>query len=532
METVLAQPDIKNASQNGMDQLTYRELLKQEIFKCADNTRLTAKMLFPDLFTIDFSVIHDQILDAIDSEHKKIVIAAPRGIGKTTIARTFAAKAILFRQVQFIMYLSNSAGSAEEQTENIKYELLGNTRIQDYFGSIKDSDFDYAKDDRFSKLAWVAFGRTLVLPRGSGQQVRGRNWRGQRPQLIIVDDLEDREEVRNPEIRKAQREWFFSDLLKCVDQFKKDYKIVYIDTLKHPNSLLQGLLDSPDWHSVHLSLCDDKLHSYVPEYMSDKEIRIELDRHRRDGIPHVFYMEYMNIVTSAADAAFKSEYFQYYNESDQEFQEKLLSGDIVNLILVDPAKTVEMHSAYSAIVCWGVDIKNHQYYFRDVVAEKLYPDELYDQIYLMAKRYKAYPIGVEVTSLKEFIKQPLENYLRMRGLPYELIELTARRGTGEYADKNRGKEGRVAGLVPDYRQKHIWHNRAVSHTLEEQLLSFPRPKRWDVMDAAAYLIEMLEKGDRYFLPTEDQVYDIPKDEYAELEQMNEAPPKLDWRFYA
>jgi hypothetical protein len=34
--------------------------------------------------------------------------------------------------------------------------------------------------------------------------------------------------------------------------------------------------------------------------------------------------------------------------------------------------------------------------------------------------------------------------------------------------------------------------------LEQQLLSYPKSKRWDVMDAFAYVIEILEMGLRYF----------------------------------
>jgi hypothetical protein len=105
-----------------------------------------------------------------------------------------------------------------------------------------------------------------------------------------------------------------------------------------------------------------------------------------------------------------------------------------------------------------------------------------------------------------------------RGLNFELIELKARAGTGEYAGKGKGKSGRIAALAPFYRKGQIKHNRRVCGVLETQLLSFPRSKRWDVMDAAAYVVEMMEMGGRYF--SYKNAAQTPEDiekEYAELE---------------
>jgi hypothetical protein len=94
---------------------------------CSVNIRVCAKTLFPDLFYSPFSILHDEIFKLIDAGHRKIAIAAPRGIGKTTIARTVASRGILFRDINFISYVSNSSTSAVLQTENIKRELISNS---------------------------------------------------------------------------------------------------------------------------------------------------------------------------------------------------------------------------------------------------------------------------------------------------------------------------------------------------------------------------------------------------------------------
>jgi hypothetical protein len=176
-----------------------------------------------------------------------------------------------------------------------------------------------------------------------------------------------------------------------------------------------------------------------------------------------------------------------------------------------------------------VNRKNKKMYVRDIVAGKFYPDELYKNTIMVARQNNARIVGIEVTSLNEFIKTPFLNEMMSSGFYADFVELKARRGTGEYADANRGKEGRVAAMVNDYRQGRIYHNKSVVAQYEQQLLSFPRSKRWDVMDAAAYIIEIIEMKSHYFMPPEmEDDYDIEK-EYSELEAFEEPRYGRKWR---
>lgn len=493
--------------------------------ECYKSTRTCAKILFPDLFYSPFSPLHDQIFDLIDSGAKKIAIAAPRGIGKTTIARTVASKGIIFRDVNFISYVSNSATSAEMQTENIKRELLANQDIRKIFGSIRISDVDFELEESFSKSSWVSFGNTLIMPRGSGQQVRGLIWGKHRPQLVIIDDFENKDEIMNPEQRSKWKSWFHSDLEKSINRYLDDWRFIYIDTLKHEDSLLQELIDSSDWESITLSICDDKYNSLAPDYISTIELKEEVETHREKGALDIFYMEYMNLPVSTEDASFKQEYFKYYDEP------QLDKSKIETVIIVDPAKTVKMQSSESAIVGIGIDYATNAIYFRDCIAEKLYPDELYNAMFDMRARLNVHTVGIEVTGLEEFIKQPIENEMMKRGpsASFEPIWLKARSGPIEgqkVAGQEKGKIRRIASLVPYYRQGYIYHNKSCCAQLEVQLLMFPRSKRKDIMDAFAYIIEMMDLGNRYFNPPDEDPNDS-EDEYKDLDY---EIPLTNWRY--
>ena len=487
-----------------------REILK----RCYTSTKTAAKVLFPERFWLPFSELHDEIFKILDDDSiQKAVIAAPRGFGKTTIDTiAYPAKKIVFQEKKFIVPISCTATKAVMDGENLKRELMNNVTINKLFGPIKS--------DSFSKEQWVTQSGTMVMPRGAGQQVRGILYDRYRPDLIIADDLEDPEEVRNEELRAKLRDWWFSDVCNSIDRASGKWKIIVLGTILHEDSLLVHLLDDPDWHSVSLSICDDDLKSNWPDFMNDEEVGKLHASHKRRGQLDLFYREYRNIPISTEDATFRQEYFKSYSETGEEFIK--VKKNLENMVIVDPAKTVKLHSAESAIVGVGVDLTSARLYIRDVVSRKMYPDELYDETFRMIAQLNAHVLGVEVTSLNEFIKQPILNEIIKRRVPIgEPIWLNAR----------AKKEERIAQLVPYYRQGYVYHNETCCSGLETQLMSFPRSKLWDIMDALAYIIEVMELGNRYFEPAaflDGDGKEDPEAEFRELEDGYE-PMVGNWR---
>jgi hypothetical protein len=497
-----------------MATLTTNLSLEDTLGLCYTDLGVMSKTFMPQAFSASYSPLHYSVIKHLDSPAKQIAIAAPRGLGKTSFARAMVMRAILFRQYEFILYVSNSETVAELQTENIKRELRSNPEIRKIFGDIAiaaDSDADFS--ETFSKRAWVAFGNTLVLPRGSGQQVRGLLYKHARPQLIIIDDLEKRDELENPENRRKLKEWFHSDLMKCINRYDNNYKFIYLDTLKHSDALMEELLNSPEWVSERLDICTDTaegLVSNVPELISTQELRREYEIHKENGTLDIFYSEFRNLPIATENQGFRQEYFQHYSENQLE------TKNLENYIIVDPAKSVNMSSADSAIVGIGVNFQSGAIYIRDVVSRKMFPDELYAETFDMKVRLNAHQIGIEVTGLEEFIKQPFTNY--MLGLDprfsCELIWLKARGGD---PGGDKGKLKRIGTLAPYYRKGHIYHNATCTSKLEGQLLSFPKGKLVDVADATAYIIELLELGGRYFTSPDEVIDPTGEDEFAQLD---------------
>jgi len=359
-------------------------------------------------------------------------------------------------------------------------------------------------------------------------RVRGLLYGNFRPDLLVFDDLEDPEAMLSDEQRDKQWKWLQEDALLTVDEKgpDEDWKAVLIGTLLHEASACARILaqweedvkagQEPDWHVVHLAICDEDFKSNWPEAYTDEKIKEKVTKYRRLRMMDTFAREYMNLPVSI-DSNFTRDYFHTY-------EEPLDPQKVMNVVLMDVAKTVKADSAETAAVVVGIDVDSRRLYIRQIRHGRLHPDEILDAAFELAVHWKARTIGFEVTGLNEFITYPITNEMHRRGLSFDLIELKAR---GK-------KEDRVRTLLPFYKRGDIHHNLHGEgiEALELQLLSFPRSLKWDIMDALAYIVELLDSGELYFLPdsyTEDP--EKIEDEYKELEREEGSLPPIgeEWK---
>jgi hypothetical protein len=486
---------------------------KELIEPCIDSTAFTAVTLFEDHISRPFCPLHNTILDLLDDDSKRLVaIAAPRGFGKTTlIGLCFTARKALFRHAAYIVYISATAAEAAQKVKTLARELVENPLIKEIFGNLQGVKWAEEKgeielvDERGKPFCFIQ-------AKGAGNQIRGLKWGSHRPSLFLVDDLESKDDAQSEEQRKKLKKWFFGDLMGALDNADSSTsRIVLIGTVVHQDSLLSNLIDEKHeidfkdanqeemanlvmgrerFHAVRLEACDDNYESIWPEFISTASIRARAEAYRQRGLLDIFFMEFRNMVIAGEEAAFQQSMFHYYGEHSIEFKGELERREIDTVIIVDPAKTANTTSAFTAIIAVGFNSIKNKIYFRDCINKRLTPDEIFKEAVDMAIRFKTAIIGIEVTGLNNFVTFPFQQYIATQNYYINLIEIKA----------IREKTLRVAALVPLYRMGAIWHNEElhVRGSLEAQLLSFPYSKFWDVMDCFANCIDMFDIGERSF----------------------------------
>ncbi len=209
-----------------------------------------AKFFFPEYITETFGKHHEPIFTSIriGERGKHVNILAPRGSAKSTcMAIIYPMHCIYFKWAyemlgidpfSFIVILSKSHTMAKSRVQDMKRKIEN------------DSNFTHLKGEvNWGETRIITSNDVLVVPNSRGGQIRGSLFSGHRPDLIISDDLDDPESVRNPDVRAKDQLWFDSDLMRAGNLNGKT-NFINIDTVKHSEATANLLRQRSGWHTL------------------------------------------------------------------------------------------------------------------------------------------------------------------------------------------------------------------------------------------------------------------------------------------
>ena len=427
-------------------------------------------------------------------------VAAPRGHAKSTnLTFKGTMHSTLYGYKHYPIIISDSSEQAEGFLDNIRVEFEENTAILEDFGSLAGSVW------RSNVLLTKTNIKIEAI--GSGKKIRGRKHRNWRPDLIILDDVENDENVRTPEQRKKLKDWFDKAVSKSGDDYTD---IVYIGTLLHYDSLLAKTLTNPayrsikykaviqfsqaddlwqQWESIFTDLSnDDRESEALAFFQAHKEAMLEgtqvlweeklsyydLMVMRVSEGEASFNSEEQNEPINPDDCLFMEEWFDYYNEAEVNFGDPAF--DFFGFI--DPSLGKTKRSDFSAIVTLAKHKGSGYMYVVDADIERRHPDRIIADVlakerWLRASFGHGYrKLGAETNQFQWFLKEELAKASAKAGLylPIEEVQQTS------------DKVMRIQTLQPDVKNKYIKFNRRHKRLLE-QLTQFPMGAHDDGPDA-------------------------------------------------
>ena len=427
-------------------------------------------------------------------------VAAPRGHAKSTnLTFKGTMHSTLYGYKHYPIIISDSSEQAEGFLDNIRVEFEENTAILEDFGPLAGSVW------RSNVL--VTKTNIKIEAIGSGKKSRGRKHRNWRPDLIILDDVENDENVRTPEQRSKLKNWFDKAVSKSGDDYTD---IVYIGTLLHYDSLLAKTLTNPayrsikykaviqfsqaddlwqQWESIFTDLSnDDREADALAFFQAHKAAMLEgtqvlweeklsyydLMVMRVSEGEASFNSEEQNEPINPDDCLFMEEWFEYYNEAEINFRDPVF--DFFGFI--DPSLGKTKRSDFSAIVTLAKHRSSGYMYVVDADIERRHPDRIIADVlakerWLRASFGHGYrKLGAETNQFQWFLKEELAKASAKAGLylPIEEVQQTS------------DKVMRIQTLQPDVKNKYIKFNRRHKRLLE-QLTQFPMGAHDDGPDA-------------------------------------------------
>lgn len=436
--------------------------------------------------------------------------AAPRGHAKST---NFTFKdtlhAVLYQYKHYCILISDSSEQAEGFLEDIKTELEENGDIIEDFGSLK------------GEKAWrsgVILTKTDIKVEaiGSGKKIRGRKHRNWRPDLIVLDDIENDENVNTPEQRRKLKSWFEKAVSKAGDTYTD---IMYIGTVLHYDSLLNNILQNPryhvkkyraviswaedqelwdEWEAIYTNLFNDnheedartfyeankeEMLKGVEVLWEDKLSYYDLIEIKVTEGEASFNSELQNDPIDPDNATFNPEWFDYYEPEQMDWK----STEFVFVGANDPSLGKNKKSDTSSIINLALSTKTGYMYVVDASVEKRKPDVIIDDVFEMSRRLKRdygkgfYKFGVETVQFQYYFKEVMAQKSAEEGeyIPIEEIQSSV------------NKVLRIESLQPVIKNKYLKFNRD-HKTLLRQMQEFPMGKNDDAPDGLQMAVQLAQ----------------------------------------
>ncbi|MBF0252547.1 MAG: hypothetical protein HQL29_01905 [Candidatus Omnitrophica bacterium] len=452
---------------------------------------------------------HIEILNAVQEE-RYLAVAAPRESAKSTmLAFLYPLHSICFKKRRFIVIVSNTFKKGAGALETIKKEIRENKRINE------DYPIEITKDAEGDSIFRHSDGFEIrVLCKGAEQigSIRGEKFGAYRPDLILGDDIEDDELVRNPQRRRELEQVINEALIPAGD--RKVCKYVIIGTILHDDSFMAKLVSSkhyPDFKKMKYQALTDGKSLWSEKWTVNELLKIQKEK------PSVFAKEYQNDPVSGSMAIFKKEDFRYWEQYDNSFN---LFDDEGNI--VGKGKMNECRAAIACDLAWSDKrtadetvlmpaflTPDNQVIVGDYINEKgMKPDRFSEHLFLMVEKLEkltdsTVDVGFEKAMLEKVTNWMLKKEMKDRNKYLFIKELKW----------DKDKISRIETTLQARYAQHVLYHKQGMGDLEHQLMRFPSAAHDDLCDALCGVVRLLKtpKNIKANMGQEDDMFDWLRD---------------------
>lgn len=195
-------------------------------------------LLFPPFYLTLF-----QLLTSFKKRVERFAIGIPRGFAKTTFIKILCVWYILFSHKRFILIVGASEELAVNTVSDI-CSLLSSLNIIKLFGRW---NAEIEVDQQGTKIIHYR-GRNIILKAiGAETSVRGINRNNDRPDVIILDDVQRKEDAENAELASKLLKWILGTL--SLARSNEGCTYIYVGNMYPRNCILEKLKNNTQWTS-------------------------------------------------------------------------------------------------------------------------------------------------------------------------------------------------------------------------------------------------------------------------------------------
>jgi len=348
-----------------------------------------------------------------------------------------------FGRVDYILYIMDTVGQVGANFEQLIMILEENKELGKHL-KIKKSRLG---DDPTLYIYNVDLDRMIYFKgRGSGQKMRGTRINGKRPNIILLDDIENDENVESKESRKKLSNWFFNAVIPAVNPNR--FEVDFIGTPIHQDSLLINLLEGkgeddffkqyefaflqlPAAENLTLGMIKGTTRDKIISAWSDRftvgYLRMMYGMYASQDKLTSFWQEYMLQIAPKEDLLYDTSKIHRYKMED--IKEHLSS--FTYYISVDLAISESSTADYTALAVIGINENNDWFLVDGFFQRGIQPDKTIEKIFEYVEMYRPYSVILEKvafqTAMKTFIQK--EMLRRNRYFSIDMVTRPNRKGS-------------------------------------------------------------------------------------------------------
>lgn len=388
----------------------------QEVFKLAKTSLdfLAAmampdvyKYAFPPIFLSIWAWVQDYIYRARD--FSQIALGLPRGFGKTLVIKLIILYAILFTKKQFILVICENEEKAKAILSDIE-DMLDEPNIKATFG---DWRLGMGPNTQVRKV--FAFrGRNIILKAaGAGTGIRGITEKNRRPDLMVFDDIQSREDSESEILASQLEKWMVGTAMKAKSP--EGCLFLFIANM-YPTkgSLLRKIKQNPNWvkYIVGGILADGT--SLWEELQPIQQLLREFQNDLSTGHPEIFYAEVLNDENASVNNLVDLSKIPDWRYQDDDI-------DLGQFIIIDPAGN---RATSDSVAIGRFRVFDGFACLVELIEKRLSPGETIMEALNMGLRSNCFIIGVESTGYQQTLLYWFDFICAQQGiLGFDFLEI-------------------------------------------------------------------------------------------------------------
>lgn len=363
---------------------------------------------FPDLYKYWWAEHLEMLFDKTNRIPYRFALGLPRGFVKTTVLKLLCVIAVLYNLRQFIVISCQREDRSVDFLTDVENMLLSQnvTAVFGDYAARMNASGQNMRNTKATKQFYQPGNKklTILMAIGAGTAIRGVNLDMQRPDWLILDDVQSRDSAFSALENATLTAWVTLTLLKAGARV--GLAVSFIGNLYNDQCLLYKFMHSTEWRTIVTGAILADGSALWPSFKGIPELAAEFRHDVSMGLAAGFFAEVQNDIRPAMSRLLDTSRIELTEPAPTE----AYTGFYVT---IDPAGNTRV-SDNSSIIAHG--LIDHQIHHMEGYSQRLNPEDTIKLALHLALKWSCSAIFIESAQYQASLAFWMERIMTEYGL--------------------------------------------------------------------------------------------------------------------